>query len=105
MSQALDDIARTIALAEAAEIYGFDRRFIAELGRSDAADAEQERAINALKRPISFPDEKGGGRSCQCPEAYFLENGFYVPNDHTPLQWTQANLRMALHWMGRTAPP
>ena len=41
----------------------------------------------------------------QCPEAYFLEHGSYVPNDHVPLQWTQANLRMALHWLKVTADP
>jgi phosphorylase kinase alpha/beta subunit len=49
-------------------------------------------------------EDKGGGRSWQCPEAYFLEKGVYVPNDHTPLQWTQANLRLALHWMEHMAP-
>ena len=39
----------------------------------------------------------------QCPEAYFIEHGSYHPNDHVPLQWTQANLRMALHWLELTA--
>ncbi len=38
----------------------------------------------------------------QCPEAYFLEHGRYVPNDNTPLLWTQANLWMAIHFMKRT---
>ena len=33
----------------------------------------------------------------RCPEAYYLENGAYVPNDNTPLLWTQANLWVALH--------
>jgi phosphorylase kinase alpha/beta subunit len=33
----------------------------------------------------------------RCPEAYYLENGTYVPNDHTPLLWTEANLWVALH--------
>ena len=33
----------------------------------------------------------------RCPESYYLENGKYVPNDITPLLWTQANLMMALH--------
>jgi phosphorylase kinase alpha/beta subunit len=42
-------------------------------------------------------------KAFQCPEAYFLENGEYVPNEHTPLQWTQANLKMALHWLKVTA--
>jgi hypothetical protein len=35
----------------------------------------------------------------RCPELYYMENGHYVPNDHVPLQWTQANLMMALHFM------
>lgn len=34
----------------------------------------------------------------RCPESYYCENGVYVPNDITPLLWTQANLRLALHW-------
>lgn len=50
-------------------------------------------------------EEKAGTRAWQCPEAYFIENGSYVPNDNVPLQWTQANLRMALHWMEVTATP
>lgn len=36
-----------------------------------------------------------------CPEAYFLEKGEYVPNDQLPLQWTQANLKMAFYWLGQ----
>lgn len=46
---------------------------------------------------------KNGMAPLLCPEAYFLENGDYVPNEHTPLQWAQANLKMALHWMKITA--
>lgn len=37
-----------------------------------------------------------------CPEAYFYENGHLVPNDHVPLQWAQANLKMALHWLNQS---
>jgi hypothetical protein len=33
----------------------------------------------------------------QCAELYYLRNGSYVPNDHTPLAWTQANLALAIH--------
>ncbi|MEL6327714.1 MAG: phosphorylase kinase, partial [Cyanobacteria bacterium J06626_23] len=33
----------------------------------------------------------------KCPEAYYLEKGRYVPNDVTPLLWTQANLMLAFH--------
>jgi len=38
----------------------------------------------------------------RCPESYFLEKGQYVPNDITPLLWTQANLMMALHQWKQT---
>ncbi len=34
--------------------------------------------------------------SWQCPELYYLHEGQYVPNPHSPLQWTQANLVVAL---------
>ena len=39
----------------------------------------------------------------RCPESYFLEHGQWIPNDITPLLWTQANLRLALHWMEKTS--
>lgn len=39
----------------------------------------------------------------KCPESYYCENGQYVPNDVTPLLWTQANLRMALQYLEATA--
>lgn len=32
-----------------------------------------------------------------CAELYYLKNGSYVPNEHTPLAWTQANLAIAIH--------
>lgn len=38
-----------------------------------------------------------------CPESYYCEKGTYVPNDVTPLLWTQANLRLALHFLAETA--
>lgn len=31
------------------------------------------------------------------PEAYFLENGHWAPNDHSGLLWAQANLIYALN--------
>lgn len=39
----------------------------------------------------------------KCPESYYCEQGHYVPNDVTPLLWTQANLRLALHYLEATA--
>lgn len=32
----------------------------------------------------------------RCPESYFCENGEWIPNDITPLLWTQGNLWQAL---------
>ncbi len=32
----------------------------------------------------------------KCPELYYSEAGQYVPNDSTPLLWTQANLAVAI---------
>jgi len=48
--------------------------------------------IEFLNRAIAQITEDGG-----CPELYYLKNGSYVPNDHTPLAWTQANLAVAVH--------
>jgi phosphorylase kinase alpha/beta subunit len=40
-----------------------------------------------------------GVHEFQCPEAYYLQRGRYVPNDQTPLLWTQANLLVAIKLM------
>ena len=37
--------------------------------------------------------------SWRCPELYYLRQGQYVENPHTPLQWTQANLMVAIQAM------
>jgi hypothetical protein len=42
-------------------------------------------------------------KDLRCPELYYLKHGRYVPNKHTPLAWTQANLAIALRVMERTA--
>jgi hypothetical protein len=44
------------------------------------------------------------GEGCEagefkCPELYYIEDNKYIPNDVTPLLWTQANLRIALQKM------
>jgi phosphorylase kinase alpha/beta subunit len=52
-----------------------------------------ERALSQLTQP----DSRFG--PYKCPESYFCEAGQYIPNDITPLLWTQANLRLALHAM------
>ena len=38
----------------------------------------------------------------RCAELYYLRNNVYVANPHIPLQWTQANLLMALEGMRAT---
>jgi len=75
------------------------RRF---LESQDSADLQQQ--IHYLRRSLKqltsaqtrFPEYR-------CPESYFLEHGTWIPNDVTPLLWTQANLRLALHWMRQSA--
>ena len=55
------------------------------------------RALGQITRP--------GSRfgAYRCPESYYLEGSAFVPNDITPLLWTQANLRRALHSLRRSA--
>jgi hypothetical protein len=43
-----------------------------------------------------------GIQEFQCPEAYYLQRGRYVPNDQTPLLWTQANLLVAMKLMEKS---
>ena len=68
----------------------------------DPADLEEQ--VHHLNRSLgqitSLDCPQGGLR---CPEAYYLENGRYVPNDHVPLLWTQANLLLALTAMEKSA--
>ena len=54
--------------------------------------------LNRALGQITGPDCPLG--ELRCPEAYFKEQGRYVPNDHVPLLWTQANLWLALVAMG-----
>ncbi|HKI10583.1 MAG TPA: glycoside hydrolase family 15 protein [Candidatus Acidoferrum sp.] len=72
-------------------IYGV--RFLAS-----PSDAESFRKqVHYFNRSLRQLTPAGG-----CPELYFLKNGEYVPNDHTPLLWTQANQALALHLMERS---
>jgi hypothetical protein len=63
-----------------------------QTGRAEAL----ERQLKHLNRSIGQLDD---GR---CPEAYFLKDGNWTPNDHTPLAWTQANLALAVEYLGRS---
>lgn len=53
--------------------------------------------LNRSLRQLTGSNSEFGG--FKCPEAYYIENGHYVPNDHTPLLWAQANLWIALKEM------
>lgn len=57
----------------------------AERGDAHLADAHLNRSLSQLTDDL------------RCPEAYYFEAGRWVPNDHTPLLWSQANLLRALH--------
>jgi phosphorylase kinase alpha/beta subunit len=52
------------------------------------------KCLNRSLGQLTGEDSAFGG--FKCPEAYYLENGRYVPNDNTPLLWPQANLWGAL---------
>jgi phosphorylase kinase alpha/beta subunit len=56
-----------------------------------------EKQIHYLNRSLGqITGEDSGLGVFQCPELYYLKEGRYVPNDATPLLWTQANLAIAL---------
>lgn len=57
----------------------------------------QTKYFNRSLAQLTPEDSPFGG--FKCPELYYLENGNYVPNDATPLLWTQANLWIAFKFM------
>jgi Glycosyl hydrolases family 15 len=67
-------------------IYG--QRFLAD--RSRTGDFRQQ--IHYFNRSLAQITLAG-----ECPELYFLKNGRYIANAHTPLAWTLANQALALH--------
>jgi phosphorylase kinase alpha/beta subunit len=69
-------------------IYG--QRFLADRSRVD----DFQKQIHYFNRSLAQLTAAG-----ECPELYFLKNGRYIPNAHTPLAWTQANQALALHLM------
>jgi hypothetical protein len=50
--------------------------------------------LNRSLGQLTDDNFKSGG--LKCPELYYLKGSEYIPNDATPLLWTQANLRIAL---------
>ncbi|MEM8808832.1 MAG: glycoside hydrolase family 15 protein [Cyanobacteria bacterium P01_G01_bin.38] len=56
--------------------------------------------FNRALGQLTAEDSSFGG--FRCPELYYLESGQYVPNDVTPLLWTQANLWLAFHHLAES---
>jgi phosphorylase kinase alpha/beta subunit len=67
-------------------IYG--ERFLAD----PVDDASYQRQVHYFNRSLRQITAEG-----HCPELYFLKQGRYVANAHTPLAWTQANQALAFH--------
>jgi Glycosyl hydrolases family 15 len=66
-------------------IYG--ERFLAD----PADEASHRKQVHYFNRSLRQITAEG-----HCPELYFLKQGRYVANAHTPLAWTQANQALAL---------
>ncbi len=80
-------------------VYG--RRYEA---RRDAADlARQRQFLDRGLRQLTTAESRFG--AWKLPESYFCERGKWVPNDITPLLWSQANLRLALEQMAVSLRP
>ncbi len=77
-------------------IYG--HMFLASGEQTDFA--MQAHYFNRSLAQLTNPE--GDGSSWLCPELYYLRRGHRVPNDVTPLLWTAANLKLALHTMMQT---
>jgi len=69
-------------------IYG--QRFLRD--RSDEESFRKQ--VHYFNRSLAQITSEG-----KCPELYFLKNGRFIANLHTPLAWTQANQALALHLM------
>ena len=77
-------------------IYG--RRY-QRTGHDDDRFMQRIRLQRSLSQLTTSESRFGAYR---CPESYYCEAGKWVPNDITPLLWTQANLRLALYFMRQT---
>jgi len=65
---------------------------------AEAALAKQTEYLNRSLGQVTSEDGRQAP-AFRCPELYYLEHGRYVPNDHVPLLWTQANLMLSLKMM------
>ena len=66
--------------------------------RRSGAAAARARQVAYFNRALAQVTE-----SWSCPELYHHRDGALVPGPHTPLLWTQANLRLALAALRDTA--
>lgn len=65
---------------------------------------QQTGAVEALQRQLEHLNRAIGQLDDgQCPEMYFLKQGKWTPNEHTPLAWTQANFAAALECLRKSA--
>lgn len=72
-------------------IYG--RRYQADHGRAGFLKFQVEHFNRAIAQITP---------ETQCPELYYLKRGEFVPNEHTPLAWTQANLGIAFEYLQKS---
>ncbi len=69
----------------------------------DGDPAALQQQLTATRRALSQLTTAGSRfPQYRCPESYFCENGQWIPNDITPLLWTQANLWQALMLLEQT---
>ncbi len=85
----------------------FDPILSAYYGRSYVETGDRsalDKQIYYFNRSLNQLTKAGGAfPAYRCPELYYLERGAYVPNDVTPLLWTQANLGLAFVEMQKSA--
>lgn len=78
----------------------FDSMIACVYGQRYLADGDPEclqLQIEATRRSLSQLTPAGCRfPQYRCPESYFCENGEWIPNDITPLLWSQGNLWQAL---------
>jgi phosphorylase kinase alpha/beta subunit len=72
-------------------IYGY--RFLADRTKENEL-RQQTHFFNRALRQLTV--------DAKCPELYYCHHGQWVPNSHTPLAWTQANLALALDVMRKS---
>jgi phosphorylase kinase alpha/beta subunit len=99
----LKDNGRALADGEEAQWCIFDpiisTIFGVKFQRSQQTDflGKQTFYLNRSLGHLTSENFKLGG--FKCPELYYLQGSDYIPNDATPLLWTQANLLIALKMM------